>query len=796
MRSVVRVSVLVAALLVLITRVPPVAALASPAGRTVGRTVGTVVDETGLATVQLSAVTPSLVVGGRLVFDGVVRNTGTSALTTVQAYVRRQPAPVTTATALDDALRGTSPLPGADLVITRPTDFVGVSTDLAPGGSVPVHLDVPVADLGLDGVGVYPVDLVIRATTTDGSRLAVASERVALPLVPVGRRLPVTVLVPLTDRPHRLSRTVFVDDDLAASLTPTGRLGRVLAAVDGHPGQARVQLALDPMLLEEVTAMAGGYRVLDAAAAETTGTSAGLPPTASPGSSPGPSSGPTGPSAGASSGPPTAPSTGASGRPSAPSSAAASTPAGGPVTPLPSVLADEDLHAEHTRAGTGSAAARAWLAQLRRTAGGATVLLLPWGNPDPGTTTSVRLAAAVSRGAAVARTAGLVTRPLGWPATSADGLVDPLGLGATARTAGLALVSSASLRDVPGAGVPGAGVPAAVDPTSTVPTSVVGTSVVRPVADTTGLRVLRSDASLDRTLTAPGSGLQRRQELLGQAAVLAVAALAPTSALVTLPADWDPARAPVALLTAGLPGTGWVVPAVGLGREQPGPAVTPTTTPGTRDPTVAVAPVSAAAIRRSTGLTARTTGFTSVLTQPQAVTDGFALVATQLLSRGWVGRLDSYESFARAGTRTLDGLTSAVSVPAARAVTLSSAQGRFPITVTNGLSQRVRVTLRLQPLNTVRLDIQPTDRSVDVAPAGSTTVSVRALARSNGETEVVATVTTGDGTALGPSTRFGVRAQHYDTVGWVVIGVASTLLFGATAVRLVRRVRAARRRPA
>ncbi len=795
MRSVVRVSALVATLLLLATQVPPVAAgaaadVAAAADPGAATDVAAAVGETGLATVQIGSVTPSLVSDGRLVFDGVVRNTGTTALTTVQAYVRRQLVPVTGTTALDDALRDTAPLPGADLLVDR---YVDLSGDLAPGASVPVHLDLRVADLGLAGVGVYPVDLEIRATTPDSSRLAVAAERVALPLVPEGRRLPVTAVVPLSDRPHRLSRTVFVDDDLAASLGPTGRLGRVLAAVTGPLATpARAQLVLDPMLLEEVTAMAGGYRVVDEASAETTGTSAGLPPAASPSPSTSPSarsptsgSPPASPPASPAASPPTSPPRSPAG---SPSRSAASR---GAVAALPPALADEDLHAEHTRAGTGSAVARDWLSRLTATATGRTVLLLPWGDPDPGTTGTARLAAAVARGAAVARAAGLVTRPLGWPSTSADGLVDPRGLGATARTGGLALVSSASLRDIPGTAVPAS---------PTVPGGPVlaaaQASPVRPVADTAGLRVLRSDASLDRTLTAPGSSLQRRQELLGQAAVLAVAVQHPAPVLLTLPADWDPARTPVALLTPGLPGTGWVVPATELGGQQPGVAVTPSTSPGPADPTVAVASVTAVAARRATGLAARSTGFTSVLTQPQAVTDGFALMATQLLSRGWAGRPGDFDAFSRAAGRTLDGLTSAVSVPAARAVTLSSTQGRFPITVTNSLRQRVRVTLRLEPLNTVRLDIQPTDRPVDVAPAGSTTVSVRALARTNGNTEVVATVTTGDGVPLGPATRFGVRAQHYDTVGWVVIGVASTLLFGATAVRVVRRVRAARRRPA
>jgi len=782
-RSVVRAPALVATVALLTTQAPPTAGrMADPVPRAepaVSRALPRAVGVGGAATVRLTSVTPSLAIAGHLVVDGVVRNTGTAALTTVQAYVRRQRVALTGATALDDALRDPSPLPGATLVTTR---YADLGADLEPGASVGLHLDVPVADLGLTGVGVYPVDLEVRATTADGSRLAVASERVALPLVPVGRRLPVTTLVPLTERPHRLSRTVFVDDDLAASLAPTGRLGRVLAAVTGRlPTPSRVQLVLDPMLVEEVTAMAAGYRVLDANSGETTGTSAGLPLAAPAGPPTGP---PAGPLVSPSAGPPASP---PAGRPANPAATLASPSAGarGAVATVPPPLADEDLRAEHTRVGTGSAAATAWLGRLRAATAGRTVLLLPWGDPDPGTAGAGRLRAATARGAAVARAAGLVTRPLGWPATAADGTVDLAGLGATAGDGALALVSSAALSDGPVLPNASEGTPATA---RTLP--------VRPVTGTGGLRVLRSDAALDRALAIPGAELQRRQSLLGYAAVLAVAALQPGPVVATLPVDWDPARTPVALLTPGLAATGWVVPAPELGRQLPGPAVVPATTPGAVDPTVSAAPVGALANRRATGLAARSVGFASVLTEPTAVTDGFALMSAQLLSRRWTGQQVRFDDFADAASRTLDGLTSAVSVPAARSVTLSSAQGRFPITVANGLSQRVRVVLRLEPLNTLRLDIRPKDRPVDVAPAGSTTVSVRAQARSNGDTEVVATVTTGAGAPLGPATRFGVRAQQYDTVGWVVIGVASSLLFGATAVRVVRRVRTARRRAA
>ncbi len=722
----------------------------------------------------LTSVTPVLTAGGRLVVDGTVRNTGPEPLDTVQAYLRYLRSPVTTRAGLTEALDERVTVPGATLLTTR---YAELADRLAPGATAPLHLDVAVDELGVGDAGAYPVDVEIRATLPDRTRAAVATERTVVPLVPAGRRVPMTVLVPLADRPHRVSRTVFADDDLAAAVAPTGRLGRVLAAVaPGTRPLARPQLVLDPMLVEEVAAMAGGYRVLDAGSTERTGTSAALPAT--------PTTGDPGPAGTA------------------------------PVAPTPRPLADEDLPAVTTRAGSGAAAATGWLTRLRAAAAGTTVLLLPWGNPDPGSTPPAALRDAAQRAVAVARAAGLGARLLAWPSTADDGTVDRRAVTAAAVIGtDLVLLSSATTA------------PALADP---------ATTPLRPLADepagTAGPpTALRADATLDRVLSTAGSGLQRRQRLLAETAVLAVAVQVPPPVLVALPPGWDPARLPTPVLSPAPAGADWPVPAPPLAAQAPGGPVTiratgtgsgqvagpdgtgsgqvgdpdgtgsgsaggpadPAGSAPARDPATALAVADPRQLRQAAGLRRRTAELATVLTEPTGVTGGFAVSAAQLLSRQWAGTGNGYDAFRSAVTGALESLTAAVSVPATRAVTLSSGQGRFPITVTNRLRQRVRVRLLLQPDNALRLDIrQPNPRTVDVAPADSTTVSVRAGARTNGRTRVAATVTTPGGVPLGPSRPFQVTAQDYDTVGWVVIGVALALLFGASAVRIVRRLRA------
>lgn len=710
------------------------------------------------ATLALASVTPVLRRGGRLVVDGTVRNTGALPLTAVQAYLRYLRQPVTIRAGLAEAFDSAAPILGATLLTSR---YADLSASFEPGATVAVHLDVAVADLGVSEGGAYPVDVEIRATLPDGSRSAVATERTVLPLVPAGRRVPMTVLVPLVDRPHRLSRTVFVDDDLAASLAPTGRLGRVLAAASPGTGAlARPQLVLDPMLLDEATALAGGYRVLAPGSAERTGTSAALPaPTAVPA-------------------PP--------GTTGVPARATAPTAVSGP-------LADADLPSLPTRPGGGAAVAAAWLSRLRTAAAGTTVLLLPWGNPDPGSTPPAVLRATVERGVAVAGAAGLTTRPLTWPSTDASGTLDPAGLTGAATTAGtaqggagkaaaaLVLVSSATTT------------PALADP---------ATTPLRPLVEDSRaagapLIAIRADATLDRVLGAAGSTLARRQRLLAETAVFAMAATSPLPVLVCLPPTWDPALLPTPVLSPAPSGDDWTVPAPDVTRQAPGGPVTVRT--GVPDPATRIAPDPGTTLttadprqsRQAAGLTRGVAALATILTEPTAVTAGFAVAGAQLLSRQWSGNDAAYDRFGTAVAGVLDGLTGAVSVPAARSVALSSGDGRFPITVTNRLRQRVRVSLLLHSENALRLDIAaPNPRVVVVAPADSTTVSVRAAARSNGQTRVTATVTTPGGVPLGPSRPFQVTAQHYDTVGWVVIGVALTLLFGATGLRIVRRIRA------
>ncbi|MCW2525709.1 MAG: hypothetical protein JWM76_569 [Pseudonocardiales bacterium] len=121
--------------------------------------------------------------------------------------------------------------------------------------------------------GVYPVDVSLRRTES-GTELARAHT-----FVPSFNETPQPVQVswiwPLLDRPHRgASPTVFLDDDLAASVSPNGRLDRALRVAELVAGKVRLTLVVDPETIDALVVMSGGYQVLSATGIVETGSGA------------------------------------------------------------------------------------------------------------------------------------------------------------------------------------------------------------------------------------------------------------------------------------------------------------------------------------------------------------------------------------------------------------------------------------------------------------------------------------------------------------------------------------------
>lgn len=164
-----------------------------------------------------------------------------------------------------------------------------------------------------------------------------------------------------------------------------------------------------------------------------------------------------------------------------------------------------------------------------------------------------------------------------------------------------------------------------------------------------------------------------------------------------------------------------------------------------------------------------------------------ALTGTSYASRAHPVR--TLESLVRARDE-IDRELASVRIEAPRAVTLSSASGKFAATITNGLDQPVTVSVKALTDRPMQITGQDT---VDIGPGGRTTVLLDAQTRTPGVHNVTLVVTDSHGTPLGSSDQLPIRSAQVSNVIWLILGTGVALLFGAIGVRLVRRVRSAAR---
>ncbi len=274
------------ALLVLLLCAPPVGA--APEGAS-------------LLTIRIDGVTPDVVTTSSeptVTVAATVTNVGDRTVRDVAARLEHGPA-----VSSSGALR-TSLYVGGQF--TPVGDFITVAPQLDRGQTAGFTMRVPLRAaekpaLGIDAPGVYPMLATIDGTPEDGEPTRLDEARFLLPVTGVPpdpsnntgnavadatapdttKPVAVTMLWPLADKP-RLAPGVpggttpvrLMNDDLAVSLAPGGRLDSLLGAaefatspggIDPATGIDRALcLAIDPDLVVTVNAMTAGYVVADA----------------------------------------------------------------------------------------------------------------------------------------------------------------------------------------------------------------------------------------------------------------------------------------------------------------------------------------------------------------------------------------------------------------------------------------------------------------------------------------------------------------------------------------------------
>ncbi|GHE09593.1 DUF6049 family protein [Klenkia taihuensis] len=242
------VTVLTAVLGALLLPVP--AAQAAPA---TGATAAAPVAIT-ITTLEPRTVTP----GSTVVVGMTLTNDGDDTITDLSVRLQRGDRLTTR-----DELTADAAQPSAGDAAQAPFQPIP-STVLEPGDDAFFQFSTPAADLALTADGVYPV--LVNVNGTRAGLVERVGELSTYLTVFAGTtsRTTVSWLWPLTDRPHRDADGTFTDDDLADEVSADGRLDRALAALEGLPDGGRtvpVTLAVDPALVEELTAMSGGYTV-------------------------------------------------------------------------------------------------------------------------------------------------------------------------------------------------------------------------------------------------------------------------------------------------------------------------------------------------------------------------------------------------------------------------------------------------------------------------------------------------------------------------------------------------------
>ncbi|WP_223837775.1 DUF6049 family protein [Streptomyces venezuelae] len=221
----------------------------------------------GTVDVQLFSLAPAAPVkGDTLTITGTVTNTGAETITDAHVGLRVGP-PLENRDAIDSVSEQTRFRPGVDPAEIDQAYAVKIPALPSKVGQE-FTLKVPVNKLALDKDGVYQLGVSVSGGT--GSRPAeqvLGIERTFLPWQPeaAAKRSQLTYLWPLISTTHLTAETlpdetqtpIFLNDDLAADLAETGRLGQMVSLGRELP----VTWVIDPDLLYTVDAMTKGYRV-------------------------------------------------------------------------------------------------------------------------------------------------------------------------------------------------------------------------------------------------------------------------------------------------------------------------------------------------------------------------------------------------------------------------------------------------------------------------------------------------------------------------------------------------------
>ncbi|MEU0743151.1 DUF6049 family protein [Streptomyces sp. NPDC006134] len=221
----------------------------------------------GKVAVAIDSLSPAIPTDGDTVtVSGTVTNTGKRTVTDAEVDLHVGPRH-DTRSALDTVSRNSDDLEGP--LGAEPGDkYTEKFSKLTPGVAEHFNISVPADELGLDKDGVYEfaVSLTGRTSAQSWERV-LGVQRTFLPWQPdeAGTKTKTTFLWPLVSTAHMTAETdsneqqtpVFRNEDLAAEISPGGRLNQMVALGK----DLDVTWVIDPDLLASVDAMTRSYQV-------------------------------------------------------------------------------------------------------------------------------------------------------------------------------------------------------------------------------------------------------------------------------------------------------------------------------------------------------------------------------------------------------------------------------------------------------------------------------------------------------------------------------------------------------
>lgn len=261
--------------------------------------------------------------------------------------------------------------------------------------------------------------------------------------------------------------------------------------------------------------------------------------------------------------------------------------------------------------------------------------------------------------------------------------------------------------------------------------------------------------------------------------------------VVAPPRRWDPSPSWAEALVDGIRHANWL-DSVGL--EE---AVKPTVVPYVRDaPAIpedsAARQLPASMVTNAQSALLDNRRLAAILTRPGKVAPPIEDDLFTSISTAWRTDRVAAEEAQDATVDHLSDLRSKVRI-VSRGGTLADDRGSFPVTVRNQLDQAVVVTLDVTSTDPLRLRVTGPDDRIRVAAEGSESRQVELDAVTSGRLSFEAQLKTPRGLPYDDPVTVSVDVRGFGRITLVVFGAAAGLLIIAAGLRIVRRIRNARR---